>query len=203
MLQLKPYEESFYGIIYGRLKRLDVVILCEGKRDAEILKAVAEKTGLKTKLTVGVTDCEGVSKVYDMLAVLSLIVVMVRKVKRIGVLIDSNKMKVEERVRSIADSLASKGVKVSDPIKVCDQTYQMSASRGDLGVEVYVSVSGLEEPPSCRHEIEDHVNRLVQLEGVEKEGASDVRALIKNSDVRNVEAAFNHIVCLLSHLLRE
>ncbi len=52
MLQLKPREESFDEILFRDLRRIDVPILCRGN-EAELLKLLARKLGLRTKRQIG------------------------------------------------------------------------------------------------------------------------------------------------------
>ena len=57
MLQLKLREESFYTILFEELAKVDAIILCEGRSDVEVVKAVFKKListsgGLVIDLTV-------------------------------------------------------------------------------------------------------------------------------------------------------
>jgi len=60
LVQLKA-SDSFTTIL-SRVRKAKALILCEGSRDAETVKAIARRIGLTEKLEgVTVTDAEGVN----------------------------------------------------------------------------------------------------------------------------------------------
>lgn len=59
VLQLKPREESFYTILFEKLAKVDAIILCEGRSDVEVIKAVF-KIGASGGLVINLTVCSAI-----------------------------------------------------------------------------------------------------------------------------------------------
>jgi hypothetical protein len=50
--------ESFYTILFEKLAKVDAIILCEGRSDVEVVKAVFKKLiGASGGLVIGLTVC--------------------------------------------------------------------------------------------------------------------------------------------------
>ncbi|MCD6368809.1 MAG: hypothetical protein J7L38_03320, partial [Thermoproteales archaeon] len=103
MLQLKPLEESFFKFIHKGLKRLDAVILCEGKDEAKAFKAVARRLGFETPGCIGVTDAEGIKNVPKLIGSIILLMRVARKIKGLAVLVDMEELDPRERVKRLTD----------------------------------------------------------------------------------------------------
>ncbi|RLF21592.1 MAG: hypothetical protein DRN15_10900 [Thermoprotei archaeon] len=214
VLNLKPYAESFLEILRS-VRRVNVIVLCEGARDAETLKIVARRLGLEDH-DVAITDCEGINTLRrDLLpTVLALIIgKVVHKAKIVATLIDSNELSIEDRFRGFIDGVKSRGYEPKDIKKVCHSTWISSLSIPSLGrkISFIISISGLPEkfPNFKSHTIEDHILYLKMLEGRVNDSllitAQNAKELIKPSDIDllheaetdSLEKAFNHIACLL------
>ena len=65
ILQLKPKENAFYEMSRSVKGKLDIVFVCEGKRDTEVLKGVVNKVLGTPEKNLAVTDCEGKDPVKE------------------------------------------------------------------------------------------------------------------------------------------
>jgi len=210
LIQLKPYEESFYNILFRKLGKLDFLILCEGKTEAEIFKALFKELRMSIPGEIGVTDAEGIDTLYELSRVMLNLTKIFRKVKKLDVLVDAENMGIEERVKSLVNSLRSLGCKVTDLIKVCSHTFKLTVTN----VTVIITVSGVESFKQFqKHTIEDHALKLLlkvnpnvkgKVESI-KEAKEIIRRekileLIEKTEGKYVEEAFNHIKCLIKQL---
>jgi len=102
LVQLKPRHEAFYGFVFDKLTRLNALILCEGKTEAEVVKEITKKLGVLSQgFSVGVTDCEGIDVVPRMTSAVLALTKLSRKLKVVVVIIDAEDMDVEGRMRRI------------------------------------------------------------------------------------------------------
>jgi len=135
LLQLKPLQNSFYEVIFRRLKRLDVVVLCEGTSEAEVVKRVLSRFRIHG-VSVGVTDCEGIENVPRITWAMLTLVRISRRLSAIVVVIDAEALRTDERARSIVKSLTSKQKELGIMIggfkqhPNCDQVYEIGVKVG-------------------------------------------------------------------------
>jgi len=140
VFQLKPLWKSTIGFIDKRVRGFDALVLCEGKDEVEVIKASMRKLEIKVPGNVGLSYAEGINQLYKLTKFLIVLLKLLRKVKVIGVLLDSEKMSIEERVKSLRDSLKSKGLD-AEYERVCDQTFEFRFR--DQRSRLILSVSGL------------------------------------------------------------
>jgi len=79
--QLKPSKDSFYTYVFSGVKRFDALMLCEGRSDAEVVKEMMRKLGIKGSKSLAITGCEGISKLYGIAAATALLTRISRKIK--------------------------------------------------------------------------------------------------------------------------
>lgn len=215
MIQLRA-SDSFLKVV-SAMKRVSALVLCEGSRDAEALKAVAGRLGLAEVLgNVAVTDAEGIATLMRNVlpAALRLIVGKVAS-RPVAAVVDADDAEPGERVRSLYDSLAAHGYRVSEPRHRCPSVWEARVVRGGDELPLLVAVNGVYEGPFDRfgiHELEDHVAYLKLLEGRLTE--EDVSRASRSSDLvvkddyealggaapERVRRAFSHFECLLRAL---
>jgi hypothetical protein len=53
LLQLKPREESFYSIVFNKLPRLDIIVLCEGRTEVKVVKKSYSKDWANASVKYG------------------------------------------------------------------------------------------------------------------------------------------------------
>ena len=214
--QLKPYKDSFYTFVYSGVKRFDALILCEGRTDAEVIKELIRKLGIGGKKSLAITDCEGINKLYDVAAVIALLFRIFRKVKVLAVIIDADRFGVKERLDSLTNSLSSKGLEVSQAEALLSQVFRLSLQ--NTAITTYVAINAVRQYHFKKHELEDHILKLLELEGriskddvvsttTAKEYLSsrgyDVIEVVRTSAKENVSKALNHIVTLLMHVMND
>ena len=214
--QLKPYKDSFYTFVYSGVRSFDAFILCEGRTDAEVVKELLKRLGIRGRKSVAVTDCEGIDKLYDVAAAIALLVRVFRKVKVLGVIVDADRLDVKERLSSLINSLSSRGLRASYVDALSSQVFKLSLQ--DTAVPVYVAVNAVREYEFRKHELEDHILKLLELEGKASKGdiastatakeylsskGYDVIEVVRTSAKENVSKALNHIVTLLMHVMND
>jgi len=218
-VQLKPHYEAFYRFVFNRLMKLDALILCEGRTETEVVKRIAEKLGISLReFSVGVTDCEGIEVVPRMTSAVLALAKLSRRLKVMVVVIDAENMDVESRLRSFTNSLKAKGAQTSTPSPINEQVYSIKVTVENRTLVMIIAVSGDFILPFQRHKLEDHVVRLLLLNG--KVSEEDLRRyrdskevinrdriveFIENSDEECVRHAFRHIhlaLLKLSSMLR-
>ena len=217
VIQLKA-SDSFVAMV-SRVKRVKAIILCEGSRDAEVLKALARRLGFVEKLeNVAVTDAEGFNALRrDVFPALLALIVgkVVGRPKPIAVVVDADAFKPEERVKSFVDSLESRGYRVPEHKPACNNVWMLRIQRDSEEIPLIVAVNGVFEEPFTKleaHELEDHLaylklleNRLSREKILEAKRAEELvtasdTALLDNAGAEHVEEAFKHITCLLQAL---
>ncbi len=217
IIQLKA-SESFIAMV-SQVKSVKAIILCEGSSDAEVLKALARRLGFIEKLkNVAVTDAEGINTLRrDVFPTLLALIVgkVVSRPKPIAVVVDANAFKPEERVKSLVDSLESRGYRVPERKPECNNVWMLRIQRGSEEISLIVAVNGVFEEPFTvleAHELEDHLaylklleNRLSREKILNAKRAEELvtesdTALLDNASVEHVEEAFKHMTCLLQTL---
>jgi len=213
--QLKPLHESFYNIIFGKLRSLDAIIVCEGATEAEIVKVIAKKLKLGESLKLGVTDSEGLTNVPKVTSAVVVLVTLARRLKAIGVLVDAENMDSLSRARSIVDSMRSQNINVNHlkPLESGECTNVYEASIVSSQVKLVIVVSGDPSLPFKTHTIEDHGVKLKILGGhisiEELSNYENAKEIMRREDlIREVEQskpehvreAFKNIYCAIKHV---
>jgi len=215
LLQLKPREESFYEILFKKLERLDVVVLCEGRSDVEVAKSVFRKLASEiesTRVSMGFTNVEGRENIPYIAVVVFALSKLYRKLKSIVVVIDADEFSVEERVKSIIDSLRARGVQVEEFTRdsINPQVYTLSTVLNNRYLKLIVAVSGDFSLPTRKHVLEDHCVKLANrhvASGLDsaRQLVEDIRECLKHieeSPVNSVCREFGHICRALEILLK-
>lgn len=210
ILQLKPKENAFYNMarnVTGR--RLDMIFVCEGKRDSEVLKGVINKVfGIQRGLAV--TDCEGKDAISEVTMYIATLAFVSRSLRAVPIVIDADEHTPADRARSISDSLRAR-INDVEMIEVEDDIFEIRSRK--FRVKIFVKVVGDFNLPYKKHMIDDHVLRLLVLENlVEKEeigrcntakecvdefiesNSTTVKELILNAQLENVQKAFENLI---------
>jgi len=215
IVQLRPPEESFDEIIFGKLVKLDAIILCEGKTEVETVKQIIEKLSIEIPITIGLADCKGITRVPRETWAIAALVKVARKLKNIGVLVDAENQNYIDRAKSIIDSLRAKEFKVEDlkPVKNSQQVFETIICTDRKPITLTIAVSGITQYSFKKHTIENHTVKLMLLEGkIEKNTISKHEAaeeivgrektleIIKQANRENIKKAYNHIIQILKQL---
>lgn len=165
ILQLKPKENSFYKMARDVTGRLEVIFLCEGKRDSEVLKSVASKV-FNPQKGLAVTDCEGKDAITEIAVYIATLATVSRTLRDVPIIIDADKQKPKDRAESICNSLRARvgGVEL---VKISGDVFEI---RSGFKVRILVKVVGDLSLPYEKHTIDDHVLRLLMLENLIDEG---------------------------------
>jgi len=108
MLQLKPMEESFYRISkYLTGETIDRILICEGKRDSEVIKGVIRKIFKETKGNIAITDCGG-EKVIPEITKYIVTLSSVSKKPKIICFIDTDEIVPQNWLKEITDPIINK-----------------------------------------------------------------------------------------------
>jgi len=206
--QLKPFEDSFYQMVFHKLKKIDVLVLCEGKTETELIKALLNKMHkLETLKVIGITDCQGINNIPQLTQALLSLIKLSRKLKTVAILIDAETETPQNRIRMIMDSLKSRGIKISrEPEKCCKQTYKTIISVNNKKVILIVSISGIFTTPKERHTIEDHIVKLIGEQKVRENKSRLLEVTLKvleKADVKKLKQAFPHIYCMFINIFKE
>jgi len=212
-IQLKV-SDSFISIL-TKVKNVKALILCEGSSDAETLKSLAKRLGLKLDNTA-ITDAEGISVLSEHLlpALLALIIgKVISRPKPIATIIDADRASPQEKIRNLANSIEAREYRILENKPVCNNVWSLKIRRGDDEIPVFVAVNGVFQEPFTTfetHELEDHFVYLKLLENkLAKEDVLRARRarelvtpddleMLNNADIVHIREAFQHMTCLLS-----
>ena len=210
ILQLKPKDNAFLKMARDITGRLDIIFVCEGKRDVEVLKGVIGKIFGELMCNLAVTDCEGKDAISEATLYTATLATVSRRLKVIAILIDADEYKPEHRANSITNSLRARLEDVHT-IKISDDVFEIRSQR--LNVKIFVKVVGDLLLPFEKHTIDDYITRLLILENEIEESEItvfrsskeivdeflrhnnvSVKELILNAEEKNVQNAFENIV---------
>lgn len=212
ILQLKPKENAFYEMSRSVKGKLDIVFVCEGKRDAEVLKGVVSKIFGIPKRNLAVTDCEGKDSVKEIAKDIIALSSVSKHLRAVPIIIDADDDTPTKRVESISNSIRAT-TRFTD-VKVVEINKDIFELRSqEFKVKVLVKVMGDFDLPYERHTLDDHILRLLTLEGLVDEGkfkdyntakecvdefieseSTTVKELILNAQPENVRKAFENLV---------
>jgi hypothetical protein len=206
-IQLKPSSESFYKIVFEKLKKLDAIVLCEGRSDVEVIKKILSKftTEEGGRVHIGFTDCEGRENIPYITTIISTLSKIYRKLRYVVIIIDADEFSVEDRVESIVNSLKSRNIQVREPQQdiTSKQVYITEVISNGRTLKLLITVNGDFSPPTRRHVLKDH---CVKLMGIRIQGDIDsTKQLIKDIKecLRHIDESTNDVVCeVFNHICR-
>jgi len=209
ILQLKPKENAFYKMarnVIGR--KLDVIFVCEGKRDSEVLKGLISKISIERNLAV--TDCEGKDAISEVTMYIATLASVSRTLKAVSIIIDADEYAPVDRARSILNSLRSR-IRDVELIEIDGDIFEIRSQA--FKVRIFAKVVGDFDLPYERHMIDDYVLRLLLLERLIKEeeikkynsakefvnefiesSGTTIKELILNAQPENVQNAFGNLI---------
>jgi len=223
-IQLKPSEVSLMEFIYAGRKHFDAFVLCEGYTDAEVIKRVALKLnrfGEEQEKRIAVTNAEVLENLHTLATTIISLLRFFRKVKVLALVADANKMRIEDRVRSLVDSLRSHGLE-ANYTQIKHQLYEITPRFQPNKIRIYIAINGIEEYDFEKHELEDHIVKLLELrkdiERIQIEradsakellavaGFSDIQDILKiidNSKPEEIKDALKHITNLIRLVIKD
>ena len=212
LLQLKPKENAFYEMAKSIKGKLDIIFVCEGKRDAEILKGVLSKVFGTTDKNLAVTDCEGKDSVKEIAKDIIALSSVSKHLKAVPIIIDADDDTPAKRAESLSNSIRTTTRFTDvDIFEISRDIFELRSR--EFRVKAFVKVIGDFSLPYERHTIDDYVLRLLTLEGlvderkiegyntakdcinefIESKGTT-VKELILSAQPENVQKAFENIV---------
>jgi len=212
--QLEPTGDTFYNFIFQKLKAIDVVIICEGVIDKKVVKKIMSISEINTNVKVGIINAGGIDLAYDIATIIASLANIARKLKSIGVLIDAENFTIDERVKSLLNSLRAYELVIHMPLHAEGQTYKViiGTTHGRT-MDLVIAVSGDFDLPFEAHKLEDHGVRLLLMEGAISQGQvknfrdakeliskEELLALLEKSQINNIKLAFRHIYTMLKML---
>ena len=215
MLQLKPMEESFYKISKHLTREIiSNILICEGKRDSEIIKGVIHKISKETKRNLAITDCGGERVIPEITKYIITLGLVSKRLKTFSIIIDADEYTPKDRAMSIANSLRSRTRWNIKMFQVDADIFKLEIQ--DLKTQVFVKVAG-NNLWYAKHTIDDYIVCLLMFEGeISEEKAKEyksakecvnefieaknitVRDIIENAREENVQRAFKNIINYLS-----
>jgi len=166
-IQLKLLRESFY-LVFEKLAPLSAVVLCEDHSDAKVAKRILKKMeseGVigRISLKVGFADVGGKDNVPRMLDAILSLTRSSRRLKDIVVVIDGDEYSVDDRVKSIVDSLTSRGALIEGLQRddVSNQVYISRVTVDKRSLRLLIAVNGDYSMPFKRRCLEDHCVKLM------------------------------------------
>jgi len=200
---LKPKK----AIPLSEKEKLRAIILCEGKDDAETLKTLTGKLCIQSRGNVGITYCEGISRIPEIAYRVARVAYISKAMKKIAIMADANDQTFEQRTQAFVDSLKDHGTDIEDTQKITESLHVAKTEK----VDIPIKIAGIMDLPFSRHMIEDHAVHLLILEGrigdeqLGKvndakeiiESREEIKNIIEAADEENVQEGFKNIVELL------
>ncbi|MCC6053096.1 MAG: hypothetical protein LM569_02730 [Desulfurococcaceae archaeon] len=185
--QLKPWEHAFMKILMD-VKRLDVIIICEGRSDVEVYKCVLRKltSGVERRVSIGFTDAEGLKNIPEIATAIATLSKHSRRLKTLVIAIDADEYKAEDRASRLVDSLRARGIIVEgfERHSLYDYVYTVNISSNGRRLKVLILINGDFTIPAKKHVLEDHCVKLLGIPveksiNSSKELIGDIEACIK------------------------
>ena len=220
LIQLKPSERSFDVFVLSDIKSFNVFILCEGRTEVEVIKSLCSRLGITSAKSVAISDCEGIDRVYGLVPSIALLSKLSRRLRALAVVTDADELSYEGRFRSLINSLRSRGINVvlSNDYVVSSQLFKALIKANDRELKFYVTVNGISEYEFSKHVLEDHVIKLLELEGEvnvsELSNVSNSKEFIRERSInvikevvdaepRLLRESFSHLVKLMELVLKD
>jgi hypothetical protein len=164
--QLKPREEAFMKILMD-VKRLDIIVICEGRSDVEVYKSVLRKlaSGVERKVSIGFTDAKGLDNIPELATAIATLSKHSRKLKALVIAIDADEYRAEDRASGLVDSLRARGIVVESFEKrgLYDQVYVVNISSNGRRLKALILINGDFTIPAKKHMLEDHCVKLLGI----------------------------------------
>lgn len=211
LFQLTPFEESFYRIASRLVRNFDVIILCEGESDVHIVKDIVKKVNMDCKLNIGISSGGGQPNVYELLEMVMAIIRLSRRLKHIGLIVDSEDRGIEDKFHDIIN-IVGKNFNIIEEKELGGQVFLIKVRYNVKNLPLYIAINGDVSLRFSRHMLEDHCVKLAELENKLNKSIDDARAskevinmdecrkIIEEADINNIKNAFPHIVSLLKHI---
>lgn len=163
----------------GVTRKLKVMILCEGDEDERDLNALTDKLMISVPNDIGLTCCGGVDQLQELAPYVAALANVSRTLRRVFLIIDADGSTVEQRIRSLSQSLEAHNIIIENLELVAGSIYR--AMSGNLSL--LIKVAGEMSLPFERHERDDYAVRLLILNG--EITADELRGFSKSSDFLN------------------
>ena len=207
-------EDSFEKFVFGKLKALDSIILCEGATEKLVTKKLVVKLRIDVHRDVGILECGGIPHIYNYASIVSLLVSIAYKVRSIGVIVDGEDMKPQQRAESLVNSIRARGIEVHGLREVKQQLFKSKAvTPNKRSIDLLIAVNGVYSYNLVRHTIHDHglmlayrMNRISNNTLQTARLAEDIidtnklLELIDQANANDLKECFNHIIHLVKTL---
>lgn len=208
LIQLKPQEQFWLQMCKNLTRRFRVMILCEGKRDAEVLKALVGKLEIPLRGNIGITDCGGIPAIKDVAIFVATLARLSRKLAKIAVIVDADTHTFDQKAGSIIDSLKANKIDIKETRQVAESLHNAKTEK----LDILIQIAGIKDLPFQKHTIDDYIVQLLLLEGkiedkeikkareakeIVDEQEEDAKTIIENTEREKVEQAFRNIMDLL------
>lgn len=203
--------KNFLRMARNMTKKFDILILCEGDDDLNVLKALIKKLGIQISENVCLNNCGGISELKKFASIAATLAKLSRRLKTIVLIADADTQAVQERVHSLKQSLEAQGIKTRRLKAVSGTIYRISSKR----LNFLVKVAGKMDLPFQKHEMEDYAVHLLIIKGDIKESelnnfqkSSDfievynkkANTIILESQENEVKQAYENVINLLTML---
>ena len=211
LFQLKPIEQSFFRVCRDLTKKFRAIILCEGDKDATTLKSLIAKMNVQITGNIGITDCGGFPTIREIAAYVASLARLSRKLAKIALIVDANEESLDQRFRSIVDSLRANGVNVQSTQTIAESIYMAKTE----SLDILIKIAGIVNLSLQSHAMEDYAIQLLIIgDEVEERQLNSFRTakdflnqidrepeeIIRQSQDERVEQAYENIIELL-HLI--
>jgi len=159
LLQFKPRENSFIKIARAVDIYLKTIILCEGSRDAEVIKVLCKKLGINLRNT-GITDCGGIKELTRIARYIIAISRVSYRLKTVGVLIDTDKDQPDKRFRDFKNALLARKIEITQEYKLNNQNFLLQVGN----IKLVVHIAGDLSFNFDSHSFDDYLVKLMILE---------------------------------------
>lgn len=180
-----------------------MIILCEGKKDVETIKALINKMKMQCR-NVGITDCEGVSVLKEIAVYVATLARIARKLDKIALIIDADEQTTEKRAHLLLESLRAHGLDIKETLQISQSLYRVRLNNNSL----ILKIAGISELPFQRHMMDDHLVKLLLINGSLNDqqlgSARDAKMviakqesahlIIEKSLKENVEQAYSNVI---------
>jgi len=127
IIPLKPKENSFYELSKTVKKGIDAIILCEGKRDADVLEGILHKFFESLDRVVAIANCESKDSVMDFAKDVVALSSISRRLKTIAVVIDADEYTPKERAEAVKNSMQSITGSPVELIKIDSDIFELKS----------------------------------------------------------------------------
>jgi hypothetical protein len=144
-----------------KIVRLSLIVLCEGGDDIDALEALVKKISIQLPPYAGISDCGGIDRLKDFAPIVATLCRHSKKIRKIVIILDTDKYTVPERAEQLNQILNRHGVILENLQPLGTSIYQATSGN----IEFLIMPVGDMQLPFERHEMEDYAINLLLLKG--------------------------------------